>query len=176
MLLISVWLDWLTLGPGDSEANPSSGYESDGIIPFFAYLAVGFALALLYALKRADRRQHRGLSLASFAAGLATLLWALSFIIDPIATAQYNESNVSVELGPWIALVGALLWTLGSFLLAKEVEGDVEEAHHTTVARPVETHTETRRVQPEMHRSTGTSGSGSVDALTDGNSNRPGTY
>lgn len=148
VLLVSVFLDWVTLGPGDSEGNPSSGYEADSLIPFMAYLALGFALALLYATVRADRRQHCGLSLASMAAGLASLLWSISFLIDPISTVQYDE-NVSTETGVYVAIVGALLWTVGSFLLAKEPEGDheptrVAEAHTVTERRPA---TKTERAE-----------------------------
>jgi hypothetical protein len=184
VLLVSVWLDWLTLGSGDSEADTVSGYEADGVIPLMAYLALGFALAMIYATGRAYRRQHRGLSLASFAVGLASLLWVLSFIIDPISTIQYNE-NVSTEVGPWVALLGALLWTVGSFLLAKEPEGDLEQTAHT-VARPVTTHTETHRVDTgasydtdvdHTARTTHT-GSHSVGGVTEGDTystRRPGT-
>jgi hypothetical protein len=166
VLLVSVWLDWLAQGPRDSERNPSSGYEGDGVIPLLGYLAVGFALALLYATKRADRRQHRGLSLASFAVGLAALLWAISFIIDPISTVQYDE-NVAVKWGAYIGALGALLWTLGSFLLAKEPEGDVED-RHVAVARPVATHTETRRVETghDVHRTAGTTNVHDVHGTT----------
>jgi hypothetical protein len=193
VLLVSVWLDWLGLGPGDSEQDPSSGYEGDSIIPFMAYLGVGFAIALLYALKRADRRQHRGLSLASFAVGLAALVWCISFIIDPISTLQYPEGNVSVKWGAYLGTLGALLWTLGSFLLAKEPEGDFEDRHVNTVSRPVATHTETRRVDTgtthtsgtDVHehgisRTTGTTGTtgtvGRHEAFdADGRDGRPGT-
>jgi hypothetical protein len=105
ILLASVWLDWVGLGIADSETNSSSGYEADSLIPFMGLLGLGFALALLYATKRADRRQHRGLSLASFAVGLASLLWIVFFIIDPIETVKYagydgeSEPNVTTELG-----------------------------------------------------------------------------
>lgn len=130
--LVAVWLDWITLGPGESEENASSGYEADGVIPFMGYLGIAFAVALLYATKRADRRQHRGLSLASMAVGLASLLWTLSFLIDPISTVQYNE-NVTIEVGVWVALIGTLIWTFGSLWLAKEPEGDVD--HDSYVPR-----------------------------------------
>lgn len=143
VLLISVWLPWAEYGPGDDAANnQSSGYEADPLIPWMAYLAVGMAIALLYATKRADRRQHRGLSLASFAAGLASLLWVVSYLIDPIANNHINELNIATSWGLWVGLLGALLWTVGSFLLAKEPEGDVEEDTYRateTHARPVET-------------------------------------
>ena len=156
VFLISIWLDWVSFGSGDEETNKASGYEGDGVIPLMAYLGVGFALALLYATKRADRRQHRGLSLASFAVGLASLLWTVSFLIDAISTAQYQE-NVASSIGPWIALIGTLLWTVGSFLLAKEPEGDREDEHHTVASRPVPTtqHTDTRDVEPDVRRTAG---------------------
>lgn len=147
VFLLSIWLDWVNLGPTDRETNPSSGYEADGVIPLLAYLGIGFSLALLYATKRADRRQHRGLSLASFAVGLAALLWTLSFLIDAISTVQYQE-NVSTGYGLWIGLLGSLLWTAGSFLLAKEPEGDREhDGHITHAAHP----TEVRRTAEVHH-------------------------
>ena len=153
ILLASVWLGWVGLGAGDSETDSSSGYEADSLIPFMGLLGLGFALALLYATVRADRRQHRGLSLASFAVGLASLLWIVFFIIDPIETVKYagydgeGEPNVTTELGAYIGLLGALIWTAGSFLLAKEPEGDVEHDTHRveTHARPVQ-HTQHAQV------------------------------
>jgi hypothetical protein len=149
ILFVSMWLNWVGLGPNDSETNFSSGYEADSLIPFMGLLGIGFSAALLYALKRADRGQHRGLSLASFAVGLASFLWILFFLIDPIETVKYagangeGDPNVTTSWGLWIGLLGSLLWTLGSFLLAKEPEGDVEHdvvhrtravAHETPVA------------------------------------------
>ena len=151
ILFVSMWLDWVGLGSGDEEENFSSGYEADSLIPFMGLLGIGFAAALLYALKRADRNQHRGLSLASFAVGLASLLWIIFFFIDPIETVKYagangeERPNVTTSWGLWVGLIGSLLWTVGSFLLAKEPEGDIEhdsfrqvtpvvarETHHTT--------------------------------------------
>lgn len=184
VLLVSVYLDWFARGPDDTERVSSNGYEGDGVIPLFGYLAVGFALALLYATKRADRRQHRGLSLASFAVGLATLIWTIAFIINPIGTVQYGE-NISVMWGAYVAVLGALLWTIGSFLLAKEPEGDFEDVHRTAVARPVATHTETHRVdtgtahttgtEHDVHRTTGT-GTGTHDVTgTDDRNQMPGS-
>ena len=157
IVLVSVWLNWVSRGPADSEENTVSGYEADSLIPFMAYLGLGFAIALLYATVRADRRQHRGLSLASMAVGLASLLWSLSFLIDPISTAQYNE-NVSTEIGPYIALLGTLLWTVGSFLLAKEPEGDYEPVRTSAVRTVTETRpTTTTRTDshPTLGHSTG---------------------
>ena len=140
LLFVSIWLHWVGFGKADSEQNFSSGYEADSVIPLLGTLGIGFAAALLYALKRADRNQHRGLSLASFAVGLASLLWIIFFFIDPIETVKYagyqgeENPNVTTSWGLWVGLIGSLLWTVGSFLLAKEPEGDVE---HDTVRRDV---------------------------------------
>ena len=176
IVLVSVWLNWVSRGPADSEENTVSGYEADSLIPFMAYLGLGFAVALLYATVRADRRQHRGLSLASMAVGLASLLWCLSFVIDPSSTAQYNE-NVSTEIGPYIALLGSLLWTVGSFLLAKEPEGDFEPTRTTAVyeTRPT---TATTRVdsQRDLGHTTGTvEGRGATSTGTETYGTDPGT-
>ena len=161
ILFVSMWLNWVGLGPNDSEVDFSSGYEADSLIPFMGLLGIGFSAALLYALKRADRGQHRGLSLASFAVGLASFLWILFFLIDPIETVKYagyqgeSEPNVTTSWGLWIGLLGSLLWTLGSFLLAKEPEGDVEDnvVHRTqavTHQTPVATqHVATQHVATE---------------------------
>ena len=111
VLLVSLWMDWITTGPADSEANPASGYEADGVIPLLVFLAVG----------------------------LAGLLWTVAFAIDPISTIQYPDQNVTIEAGLWLGLVGTLLWTVGSYLLAKEPEGDDEHTDRTVV------HTETVR-------------------------------
>lgn len=34
--------------------------------------------------------------------------------------------NLGVDIGVWIGLIGALLWAVGAFLLAKEIEGGDE--------------------------------------------------
>lgn len=87
------------------------------------------------------------------AVGLASFLWILFFLFDPISTFRYNET-VTTAFGVYIGLLGALIWTVGSFLLAKEPEGDVEEdaAHRTseTHARPVQTtrHAEVTEARP----------------------------
>ena len=150
ILLVSVWLDWVGMGTGDTETDTSSGYEADSLIPFMGLLGVGLCLGLLYATKRADRGQHRGLSLTSMAAGLASFLWILFFLIDPIETVKYAgydgeaEPNVTTELGVWVGMIGALIWAAGSLILAKEPEGDIDrDAHqveHHTQRQVVETH------------------------------------
>lgn len=119
---IAVFLDWAT-NEGDDAGF--SGYESDSLIPFMAYLGIGFAVALLYASKRAYRNQHRGLSLASMAVGLAVFLQALAWGFD-IPGAAERQSELNADLGTWVGVLGGALWAIGSGLLAKEPEGDPE--------------------------------------------------
>lgn len=119
---IAVFLDWAT---NEGDAKGFSGYESDSLIPFMAYLGIGFAAALLYAGSRAYRRQHRGLSLASMAVGIAVLLQSLAWGLD-IPGAAERQSELGADLGTWIGVLGAALWAVGSGLLAKEPEGDPE--------------------------------------------------
>jgi hypothetical protein len=174
ILFVSMWLHWVGLGRNDSETTFSSGYEADSLIPFMGLLGIGFAAALLYALKRADRNQHRGLSLASFAVGLASFLWIVFFFIDPIETLKYAgaqgeaKPNVTTSWGLWIGLIGSLLWTVGSFLLAKEPEGDVE--HDDVVRRDVSTRTvHNQTPATTQHVSTGHVGTQQVGAQHVGN-------
>jgi ABC-type Fe3+-siderophore transport system permease subunit len=100
-----------------------SGYETDTTIPLVAFLGVGLAAALLYALNRARGRQHRGLSLTTMAAGIAAAGLALSYILDAPGALE-RGGDYSAEIGSWIGLVGAIVWAAGAFLLAKEPEGD----------------------------------------------------
>lgn len=116
---IAVFLEWAT-----TDDDGYSGYEADSLWPYAAYLGLGFAAALLYAAKLAYRRQHRGLTLASMAVGLATTLQCLAWLIDIPGAAERNTGDPG--FGPWVGLIGALLWTVGSALLAKEPEGDPE--------------------------------------------------
>ena len=81
---IATWLDWVN----DGDDNTVSGYETDTTIPLMAYLGLGFAAALLYAAKRATRRQHRGLSLSSMAAGVAATGLALSYLLETPGAAE----------------------------------------------------------------------------------------
>jgi Co/Zn/Cd efflux system component len=124
IFLVSIFLAWIS-----SDDNSYSGYEADSVIALTAYLGIGFAAALLYAAKRATRRQHRGLSLSSMAAGIAATGLALSYIIEVPGGAE-RAAGFDTEVGVYVGLVGALIWAVGSFLLAKEPEGDIEHGVH----------------------------------------------
>lgn len=132
VLNIAVFLDWAST---EGDDNGFSGYEADSLIPFIAYLGVGFAVALLYAGQRAYRRQHRGLTLASLAVGVAALLQSLAWALDVPGAAE-RQSELGADLGTWVGVVGAALWVAGSALLAKEPEGDTEHdrGHHDAEA------------------------------------------
>lgn len=126
LFTIAVFLDWLSTDVEDAQQVNSqsvSGYEADSLIPFVAYLGIGLAAALAYALTRAHRRQHRGLTLTSMAAGIAATLLALSYLIDAPGISE-TGGDLSPEIGVWLALVGGVLWAAGSGLFAKEIEGD----------------------------------------------------
>ena len=120
VFLIATFLDWVST-EGDSVTG--SGYETDTAIPLMAYLGLGLAAALLYALNRARGRQHRGLSLTTMAAGVAATLLSLSYIVDAPGALE-RGGDYSAEIGAWIGLIGGLAWAVGAFMLAKEPEGD----------------------------------------------------
>lgn len=120
IFLVATFLSWIT-----TDDKSFSGYEADTVIPFTAYLGVGFAAALLYAAKRATRRQHRGLSLSSMAAGIAAIGLALSYLFEVPGGAE-RKAGFDTEIGVYVGLVGAVVWAVGSFLIAKEPEGDIE--------------------------------------------------
>jgi ABC-type Fe3+-siderophore transport system permease subunit len=124
LFTIAVFLDWLSTDAEDAAQGQSvSGYEGDSLIPFVAYLGIGLAAALLYAMTRAHRRQHRGLTLTSMAVGIAATLLALSYLIDAPGVSEGGR-DLSPEIGVWLALIGGLVWAAGSGLFAKEIEGD----------------------------------------------------
>jgi ABC-type Fe3+-siderophore transport system permease subunit len=119
---VSVFLDWAT--PEGEEAG-FGGYEADSLLPFAAFLGIGLCVALLYAASRAYRRQHRGLSLATMAVGLAVALQSLAWILDVPGAAE-RQSELNADVGSWVGLVGAVVWTIGAAMLANEPEGDPE--------------------------------------------------
>jgi hypothetical protein len=120
VFLIATFLDWVSTENGEVTGT---GYETDSTIPLVAYLGLGLAAALLYALNRARGRQHRGLSLTTMAAGIAAAGLALSYLLDAPGALE-RGGDYTAEVGTWIALIGAIVWTVGAYLLAKESEGD----------------------------------------------------
>ena len=120
VFLIATFLDWVST---DNDSVTGSGYETDTSIPLIAYVGVGLVVALLYALNRARGRQHRGLSLTTMAAGIAAAGLALSYLLNAPGALE-RGGDYSPEVGTWIALFGAIVWTVGAYLLAKEPEGD----------------------------------------------------
>lgn len=117
---IAPFLNWVN---PEGDANPRTGYETDSLVPFIAYLGLGLLLALIYAGKRARRGQHRGLTLVSMAVGVAAFLQCLAFAIEPMGGLERGDA-LSADIGVWVGLIGAAIWAVGSGLLAKEIEGD----------------------------------------------------
>ncbi|MCW2536077.1 MAG: hypothetical protein JWQ26_1776 [Modestobacter sp.] len=132
VFLIATFLDWVsTTG---EEPTSASGYEADTVIAFTAFIGVGLAVALLYALQRARRRQHRGLSLTTMAVGIAAVLLALAYVFDPPGAFE-RGADLETEFGAWVGLVGGILWSVGAGLLAKEIEGDDHVDHRDDAGR-----------------------------------------
>lgn len=125
---VSPLLNWVN-PEGD---DPRTGYETDSLVPFIAYLGIGLLVAMVYAAKRARRGQHRGLTLVSMAVGIAATVQCLAFALNPMGGLERGD-DLSTDIGVWVGVVGALVWAVGSFLLAKEIEGDDE--HHTDHVR-----------------------------------------
>ncbi|MCW2684727.1 MAG: hypothetical protein JWP33_2640 [Blastococcus sp.] len=129
VFVIATFLDWVST---DSDVT-GSGYETDTTIPLLAFLGLGLAAAVNYALDRARGRQHRGLSLTTMAVGVAATLVSLSYIIDEPGAFE-RGGELSVEFGAWVGLIGGLVWAVGAFLLAKEPEGDDDRADERATA------------------------------------------
>ncbi len=117
---IAPFLNWVN--PEDG-SDPRTGYETDSLVPFIAYLGLGLLVALFWATRLARRAQHRGLTLVTLAVGIAAALQSLAFGINPMGGLERGD-DLAVDLGVWIALIGALLWAAGAGMLAKEIEGD----------------------------------------------------
>jgi hypothetical protein len=120
---IAPFLNWVDM---EGDSNPRTGYETDSLVPFIAYLGVGLLIALVYAGKRARRGQHRGLTLVSMAVGIAATIQCLAFAIEPMGGLERGE-DLTTDIGVWVGMIGAAIWAIGSGLLAKEIEGDDHE-------------------------------------------------
>jgi hypothetical protein len=122
---IAPFMNWLD--PQGDDLNPRTGYESDSLVPFIAYLGIGLLVAMAYAGKRARRGQHRGLTLVSMATGIAATLWAIAYAFSPMGALERGD-DLTAQIGIYVAILGAALWAVGSGLLAKEIEGDDDDA------------------------------------------------
>jgi hypothetical protein len=131
IFLIATFLDWVSTEGADSTSG--SGYETDTTIPLIAYLGIGLVVGVQYALNRARGRQHRGLSLTTMAVGIAAVLLSLSYVFDAPGAFE-RGADLSTEIGAWIGLLGAIVWSVGAGLLAKEPEGDDDWTDHRTTA------------------------------------------
>jgi hypothetical protein len=117
---IAPFLNWVDPG---GDADPRTGYETDSLVPFIAYLGLGLLAAMAYAMKRSRRGQHRGLTLVSMAVGIAATLQCIAFAINPMGGLERGD-GLDPQSGVFVALLGAIIWAIGSGLLAREVEGD----------------------------------------------------
>lgn len=124
---ISPFLNWVD--PAGA-ADPRTGYETDSLVPFIAYLGIGLVLAMAYAVKRARRGQHRGLTLVSMAVAVAAALQAVAFLVNPMGGLERGD-DLSPQIGVFVSLLGALVWAYGSYKLAQDVEGDDDDADVT---------------------------------------------
>lgn len=121
VLNVSPFMNWVGLGADEEPRR--TGYETDSLVPFMAYLGLGLLLAMVYARGRSDHGQHRGLTLVSMAVALAVTVQAVAFSFNPMGGLERGD-DLSAQIGVYVAIVGAALWALGSGLLAKEIEGD----------------------------------------------------
>lgn len=121
VFFIATFLDWVSTTGED--AASASGYEADTVIAFTAFLGAGLAAALLYALQRARRNQHRGLTLTTMAVGIAAVLLSLGYVFDAPGAFE-RGADLTTDIGAWVGLVGGILWAVGAALFAKETEGD----------------------------------------------------
>jgi len=124
ILNVSPFLDWVEVNGNDNGQSVNrTGYETDSLVPFMAYLGVGALIAMLAAAQRAWRGQHRGLTLAAMALGVAVTLQCLAFAIEPMGGLERGD-DLDVQIGVWVGLVGAAIWTIGCAIFSAEIEGD----------------------------------------------------
>ncbi|MGQ7295987.1 hypothetical protein [Quadrisphaera sp. KR29] len=117
---VSPFLQWVDR---DGASDGRTGYETDSLVPFIAYLGIGLVLAMAYAAKRARRGQHRGLTLTSMAVGIAATLQTVAFALNPMGGLERGDDLVA-QIGVYVGILGAAVWAIGSGLLARDVEGD----------------------------------------------------
>ncbi|TNM70468.1 hypothetical protein FHN55_00120 [Streptomyces sp. NP160] len=127
---VSPFLQWVDR---DGASEGRTGYETDSLVPFIAYLGIGLVLAMAYAAKRARRGQHRGLTLVSMAVGIAATLQTVAFALNPMGGLERGDDLVA-QIGVYVGILGAAVWAIGSGLLARDVEGDdADHADHAAL-------------------------------------------
>ncbi|MBB2902198.1 drug/metabolite transporter (DMT)-like permease [Kineococcus radiotolerans] len=126
---VAPFFNWVQIEDTDTSRT---GYETDSLVPFIAYLGLGLLISMAYAAKRARRGQHRGLTLVSMAVGLAATIQCIAFALNPMGGLERGDT-LAPQIGVFIGILGAALWAVGSGLLAKEVEGD--DADHDVDVR-----------------------------------------
>jgi hypothetical protein len=120
LFTVSTLMNWVD-PVGSTEAR--TGYETDSLVPFIAFLGIGLVIAMAYAGTRARRGQHRGLTLVSMAVAIAAALQCTAFAVNPMGGLERGD-EISAQLGVFVGILGAAVWAVGSGLLAKEIEGD----------------------------------------------------
>lgn len=130
---ISPLMNWVDPA---GETNSRTGYETDSLIPFIAYLGIGLLIAMAYARSRASRGQHRGLTLVSMAVAIAATIQCIAFALSPMGGLERGD-DLSVQIGVFVGILGAAVWAVGSGLLAKEIEGD-DDTVGTHVGSPTD--------------------------------------
>jgi hypothetical protein len=70
------------------------------------------------------------------AVGLAATLQCIAFAINPMGGLERGD-GLDPQLGVFVALIGAIVWSIGSGLLAREIEGD--DIHDTSDYRAATT-------------------------------------
>ncbi len=158
---VGVYLNWIK----DFEGSPDGdfqGYEVDNLIPWIGFLGLGLAFALIYAMGRAYRRQHRGLTLVTMAVGLGTFLLCVAWALfpDQPGFATFG-TEIERDIGVFVSLLGSILWPIGAGLLAKEPtdgpeEDEIEEGRQRRSTETVVEPRRTTEVREPRHVETGT--------------------
>lgn len=59
------------------------------------------------------------------AVGIAAAIQSLAFAMNPLGGPEHGD-DLATDTGVWVAVVGAVVWGLGSFMLAQQIENDDE--------------------------------------------------
>ncbi len=146
---VGVYLPWIQ-DAEDAADESFIGYEVDNLIPWIGFLGLGLAFALIYAMGRAYRRQHRGLTLVTMAVGLGTFLLCLVWSVFPDNPAFATlDQEIEQDIGVFVSLLGSILWPIGAGMLAKEPTDGPEEDEVDEGGRRQATET---TVEPRLDR------------------------